>query len=85
MFSRLFSLFVGLLLISYASAEPTLSERIDAALRKKNPDYDKQAARGADDAEFLRRVSLDLTGMIPSAEAAREFFADKSDDRRARS
>lgn len=30
----------------------------------------------AEDAEFLRRVSLDLTGLVPSADAARTFLAD---------
>ncbi len=34
------------------------------------------------DAEFLRRVSLDLTGMPPSTIAVREFLADESADKR---
>ena len=38
----------------------------------------------ANDAEFLRRVSLDLTGMPPSVEELREFLADHSADKRAR-
>jgi hypothetical protein len=37
-----------------------------------------------DDATFLRRVSLDLTGSLPSAERARAFAASWSRDRRAR-
>lgn len=37
----------------------------------------------ADDAEFLRRATLDLHGIIPSAAEAREFLADKSADKRA--
>lgn len=36
-----------------------------------------------DDAEFLRRVSLDLTGSIPEPETVRQFTADLSDDKRA--
>lgn len=36
------------------------------------------------DAEFLRRVSLDLTGMPPTAEEARAFLADQSPDKRER-
>ena len=38
----------------------------------------------ADDAEFLRRVTLDLHGIIPSVDEAREFLADSSPDKRER-
>jgi hypothetical protein len=38
----------------------------------------------ASDAEFLRRASLDLTGMPPTADEARAFIADKSADKRVR-
>ena len=34
------------------------------------------------DAEFIRRVSLDLTGILPSAEQVREFLADTREDKR---
>jgi hypothetical protein len=36
------------------------------------------------DAEFLRRASLDLTGMPPTADEARAFLADTSADKRQR-
>jgi hypothetical protein len=36
------------------------------------------------DEEFLRRVTLDLTGRIPTAEQVREFVADRSPDKRDR-
>src|SRR5688572_27107681 len=36
------------------------------------------------DGEFLRRVSLDLTGMPPTADEARSFLADQSQDKRQR-
>ncbi|GIW93831.1 MAG: hypothetical protein KatS3mg110_1872 [Pirellulaceae bacterium] len=36
------------------------------------------------DAEFLRRVSLDLTGTLPLAEEVEQFLADPSPDKRAR-
>jgi len=36
------------------------------------------------DAEFLRRVSLDITGTLPLAEDVTAFLADKSADKRAK-
>lgn len=38
----------------------------------------------ASDSEFLRRVTLDLAGRIPTAEEARAFAADASADKRTR-
>lgn len=36
------------------------------------------------DAEFIRRASFDITGILPGAEQVREFLADKSPDKRER-
>ncbi len=36
------------------------------------------------DADFLRRVYLDLTGLPPSAEGVEKFLADKRDTRAKR-
>ncbi len=36
------------------------------------------------DEEFLRRVSLDLAGMLPTPQTTREFLNDRSPDRRAK-
>ena len=38
----------------------------------------------ADDAEFLRRVYLDFTGNIPTADEARKFLADKNKAKRTK-
>lgn len=43
-----------------------------------------QPSAQSDDATFLRRVSLDLIGLPPSAEAARKFVADTAPDKRSR-
>lgn len=60
----------------------TLHVRIDALIAAGHPEYDRHAAPLADDAEFLRRVYLDLAGTVPSAAGARVFFADPSPDKR---
>ena len=57
-----------------------VDERIDASLAKAKI----AAAEQADDAEFLRRAYLDLTGSIPRVADARKFLADKRADKRAR-
>jgi len=49
-------------------------------LRKMN----LQASDLADDATFLRRVSLDVIGRLPSPEEARRFLARNEPDKRAR-
>lgn len=38
----------------------------------------------ADDAQFLRRVSLDMTGTLPSASEVQQFLDDQSPDKRER-
>src|SRR5262245_46826964 len=58
------------------TAEP-LHVRIDRLIEKK-PDF--TPAPPAGDAEFLRRIYLDLIGRIPSVAQAKEFLADSSAD-----
>jgi hypothetical protein len=59
----------------------SLSERIDSLVRAVK-DYDKVAAPRADDAEFARRVYLDLTGVIPTAAELSAFSADQAAHKR---
>jgi len=71
---------VLLALAATASAdEPPLCERIDALI-------DAAAvgplAPAASDSDFLRRIYLDLTGVIPTADQGRSFLADTAADKR---
>lgn len=65
-------------------AELPLHQRIDRFIAAGLPNYDAVAAPVANDAEFLRRIALDLAGSIPSAAETRAFLADSSPDKRAK-
>lgn len=57
-----------------------IDKLVDAKLAKLNI-----APSGlCDDADFLRRVYLDLTGTLPTPDETRTFLADKSKDKRAK-
>lgn len=62
----------------------TPSKRIDAEIARQLQAKKIPASPGADDAEFLRRVYLDLTGQIPPYEKAVEFLDSKDPQRRAK-
>src|SRR5262245_30036546 len=64
---------------SEAAPPEPLSSRIDSLI--------ESAAIGplapiCSDADFVRRIYLDLTGVIPTAQQARDFVADTSPDKR---
>jgi hypothetical protein len=77
---------VGVVLLfvarSGAAAEERLHVVIDRLIALETADYDKLAAPIASDEEFLRRVTLDLTGMIPSPADVRQFLADADPNKR---
>ncbi len=60
----------------------SLAARIDEHLAERWKTDSVKPAPAADDAEFLRRVYLDLAGRIPSVSEAREFLEDPSADKR---
>ncbi len=65
------------------STDPyALTARIDALIAKQWEAQKVTPAPQADDAEFLRRVYLDLTGRIPRVSEARAFIEDKDPDKR---
>jgi hypothetical protein len=57
-----------------------IDELVDAKLKKVKV----QPSPISDDAEFVRRVYLDLTGLPPSPEAVKAFLEDKRDTRAKR-
>ncbi len=59
-----------------------LTARIDAVLAARWAQANVTPAVIAADGEFLRRVSLDLIGKIPTAAEARDFLDDPSNDKR---
>jgi hypothetical protein len=59
-----------------------LTARIDAVLAARWAEAKVRPVSIADDGEFLRRVSLDLIGKIPTAAEARDFLDDPSKDKR---
>ena len=61
-----------------------LAALIDQHVESRLSDEDVQPAPSADDAEFLRRIHLDLHGLIPTREQAATFLADTDEGKRAR-
>ncbi|MGC3969226.1 MAG: DUF1549 domain-containing protein [Pirellulales bacterium] len=80
---------VAAMLIAVASANtasaetPDVVAKIDAQLRAAWKSQDIAPATTVDDERFLRRVSLDLTGRLPTSAAVREFTSDSSPRKRA--
>jgi hypothetical protein len=61
-----------------------LADRIDRQIAARWKADKITPAPLADDAEFLRRVSLDLTGRIPTPREVHDFLADTRADKRRR-
>lgn len=63
---------------------PPLHQQIDELVAKRMAKLTIVPAAVSSDAEFLRRVSLDLTGVIPTAKQARAFLDDSAPGKRQR-
>src|SRR5215470_13887546 len=61
-----------------------LADKMDQEIAAKWQAAHVQPAPDADDAEFLRRVYLDLAGRIPSVSEARKFLTSTATDKRER-
>lgn len=72
---------IGLMVICGTAihADDPVHSRIDQIIEAA---AGSDVAPAADDAEFLRRVYLDLVGRIPSLVEARSFLSDQTGDRR---
>ena len=71
-----------LLVDTNALAEPPVHQRIDQLILEAAGDL--PVAPRSSDAEFLRRVYLDLAGRIPSRDEAASFLASESNNKRER-
>lgn len=65
-----------------AEGAATLRDTIDCTLAAGWADQKLSPAPPATDAEFLRRVYLDLVGVVPSHDEARAFLADADPNKR---
>lgn len=65
-------------------ATADITREIDAIFEAAWRDQGVRPSERADDAAFLRRVTLDLTGIIPEVGEVRAFLADRRPDKRAR-
>lgn len=61
-----------------------LTDAIDVQIAEKLKLLNIVPSAVCDDATFLRRVTLDVTGQLPTPDEIRKFLADKSPDKRAR-
>lgn len=60
------------------------STRVDALVEQKLHKLRISPSEVCTDAEFLRRVSIDLTGTLPTPSEVTDFLADESSDKRRR-
>ncbi|MSR53260.1 MAG: DUF1549 domain-containing protein [Gemmataceae bacterium] len=60
------------------------ASEIDALIDRKLASAGVPASPQADDAEFLRRVYLDIVGVIPTISKTRSFLTDQSADKRSK-
>ncbi len=82
---HLFAVVAVLLLAGVSPADPRkLADRIDAHLDARFAAEKVKPAPLADDAEFLRRVYLDITGRIPTPRDVHDFLANSDPHKRAK-
>ncbi len=70
--------------LEYAPATREPANYIDELVNAKLNDLRLNPSGTATDAEFLRRVTIDIVGMLPTQEEVAQFAADAAPDKRAR-
>lgn len=70
--------------VGSTTKEIEFARRVDELLEQRMKKEGVEPAPIADDGEFLRRVYLDLTGVIPRPGEARQFLNDTRPDKRQR-
>ena len=68
---------------NYKWKGPSSKNEIDHYVFSKLKLFNQNPSAVSDDLTFLRRVSLDVTGSLPSSERARSFLSDKRKDKRS--
>ena len=68
----------------FAWTDPPSNNRVDELVHAQLRLLGYLPSGTCTDAEFLRRVYLDVLGLLPTVEESREFLADTSADRRSR-
>lgn len=68
---------------NYKWKGPSPKNEIDHYVFSKLKLFNQNPSAVSDDLTFLRRVSLDVTGSLPSSETARSFLSDKRKDKRS--
>ena len=66
------------------AADASIFNDVDRFIAAKLSKSDAKPAPLCDDASFLRRATLDITGVIPTEQEAATFLADSSRDKRAK-
>jgi hypothetical protein len=82
--AKLASIVLAISAIGQVSRAESLHTLIDKHIEVRWKEHQIRPAKVASDAEFLRRVSLDLGGLIPTAVETRAFLADTASDKRTR-
>ncbi len=68
---------------AYTLSTDSNSRLIDEQVNKKLRQLRMQPSPRCSDEEFIRRVSIDLTGLLPTAERYQQFMEQSSPDKRA--